>query len=131
MRIYSSAALLILCLTIDVALPAWAAERFRAGQWETFTVAGHTLTRSVCLSQSDADAINGDAKSLKAYAEKVNAPTGCKVTDVTITGNQAKVTSVCASGKENVGTTTYHGDRSETVNTNGAQSEAKRVGACQ
>ena len=132
MRTDRFAALLVLCLTICVALSAWAAERVRAGQWETtLNVTGHAITRSVCISQSEADAINGDANSLKAYAEKLNAPTGCKVTDVTMTGNQVTVTSVCASGKENVGTTTYHGASSETVNTNGAKSESKRVGACQ
>jgi hypothetical protein len=81
-------------------LPAWATDRVHVGQWETtLTVAGQALTRSVCRSQNDADAINGDTHSLKAYVEKVNAPAGCKVTDVTITGNQVKVTSVCASGK--------------------------------
>ena len=131
MRTARSAALLVPCLTICIALPAWAADRVRAGQWETtLHVAGQAITRSVCISQNDADAINGDAKSLKAYVEKVNAPAGCKVTDVNITGIQVNVTSVCASGKENVGTTTYHGDSSETVNTNGAKSESKRVGAC-
>ena len=55
---------------------------------------------------------------------------GCTVTEVKLNGNQVVVTSVCASGKENVGTTTYHGDSLETVNTNGTQSQAKWVGAC-
>src|SRR5262245_5083270 len=128
MRTARAAALLVPCLTICLALPAWAADRVRAGQWETMlTVAGQAITRSVCISQSDADTINGDANSLKAYVDKVNAPAGCKVTDVTITGNQVKVTSVCANGKENVGTTSYHGDSSETVNTNGAKSESDHV----
>ena len=100
MRTARAPALLVPCLTICVAFPAWAADRVRAGQWETtLTVTGQAITRSVCLSQSDADAINGDAHTLKAYVEKVNAPAGCEVTDVTITGNQVKVTSVCASGK--------------------------------
>jgi hypothetical protein len=52
------------------------------------------------------------------------------VTDVKANGNQVSVTSVCASGKENVGTTTYHGDNWATVNTNGAKSQSKWVGAC-
>ena len=88
------------------------------------------MTRSACLSKSDADAINGDAKSIGAYVEKVSVPAGCKVTDVKINGNQVSVTTICAAGKQNVGTTTYHGDRSETVNTNGAKSQSKWVGAC-
>ena len=53
-------------------------------------MAGQDITRLVCVSQSDADAINGDAHSLKAYVERINAPAGFKVTDVTITGNQVK-----------------------------------------
>jgi len=113
------------------AAPAWAADRVHAGQWETtLEVAGHSMTRSVCLSQADADAINGDERSIKAYADKVNAPTGCKVTDVKASGDQVTVKSVCASGKESVGTTTYHGDRYETVNTNGTKAQSRRVGAC-
>jgi len=93
-------------------------------------VAGRGVSRSTCLSQADADAINGDAPSIKAYAERVGSPAGCKVTDVTIKGDQVIVTSVCAAGKQNVGTTTYHGDSFETVNTNGAKSQSKWVGPC-
>jgi len=123
--------LLAVGLLASVSLAAEAADRVRPGQWEqTITVAGRTIAKSTCLTQSDAEAINGDAPSIKAYAEKVSAPAACKVSDVTITGNQVVITSVCASGKENVGTTTYHGDRFETVNTNGTTSQAKWVGAC-
>jgi len=112
-------------------LVAEAADRVRPGQWElTITVAGRTIAKSTCMTQRDADAINGDAQSIKAYAEKVSAPAACKVSAVTIKGNQVVITSVCASGQENVGTTTYHGDRFETVNTNGTTSHATWVGAC-
>jgi len=112
-------------------LVAEAADRVRPGQWElTITVAGRTIAKSTCMTQRDADAINGDAQSIKAYAEKVSAPAACKVTNVTINGDQVVVTSVCASEQENVGTTTYHGDRFETVNTNGTTSHAKWVGVC-
>jgi hypothetical protein len=114
-----------------LAVAAEAANRVRAGQWEmTVMVAGREVSRSTCLSQADADAINGDARSIKEYAERVSSPAGCKVTDVTINGNQIIVTSVCAAGKQNVGTTTYHGDSFETVNTNGAKSQSKWVGPC-
>ena len=108
-----------------------AAERVHAGQWQTTAnVAGQSMTRSICLSADDAALINGDAASIKLYAEKVGAPAGCKVKDVKISGNQVAVTSICASGKESVGTTTYHGDRYEAVNTNGTKAESKRVGDC-
>jgi hypothetical protein len=123
--------LLWACAVAWLVVAAEAANRVRAGQWDlTVMVAGREVSRSTCLSQADADAINGDARSIKAYAERVSTPAGCKVTDVKINGNQVVVTSVCAAGKQNVGTTTYHEDRFETVNTNGAKSQSKWVGAC-
>ena len=49
-------------------LSAEAADRVRAGQWDTtLNLNGKIITRSTCISQSDADAINGDAKSIRAY----------------------------------------------------------------
>jgi len=112
-------------------LPAEGADRVRAGLWETtLTLGGKTTTRSTCLTPSDAAAINGDAAAMRAYVEKVSAPAGCKVTDLKISGNQVTVTTVCASGTPSVGTTTYHGDSWETVNTNGVKAQSKWVGAC-
>ena len=123
--------LLCLCFVALAALPAVAADRVQPGQWETtMNIAGQAVTKSTCITQADADAINGDARSIRAYAEKLNAAVGCKVTDVKADGNQVTVKSVCQSGRENVGTTTYRGDSFETVNTNGVRSQAKRVGAC-
>jgi len=123
--------LLLSCLVACVAVPAGAAERVRPGQWDvTLTVAGRTMTKSTCMSQSDADAINGDLGSVRAKAEKDAAAGNCTVKDVKISGNQIIVTSVCGDGKENVGTTTYRGDSFETVNTNGAKAQSKWVGAC-
>jgi hypothetical protein len=131
MKIHPLNALLLGFALGGLAPPAAAADRVRAGQWETtLNMLGRTVTRSMCISPSDAAAINGDAASIKGYTEKVSAPAGCKVTDVKISGNQVSVTTVCAAGKENVGTTTYHGDSSETVNTNGAKSQSKWVGPC-
>lgn len=124
-------ALILTCVLACFALSAAAADRVREGQWDTtINLGGRTMTRSACISKSDADAINGDAKSIGAYVQKVSTPADCKVTDVKISGNQVSVTTVCAAGKENVGTTTYHGESSETVNTNGAKSQSKWVGAC-
>ena len=72
--------LLSACVFACCGLVADAADRVRAGQWEqTLTVAGRTIAKSTCLTQSDADAINGDARAIKAYTEKVNAPAGCTV----------------------------------------------------
>jgi Protein of unknown function (DUF3617) len=131
MKTNPHASMVLTCLLAAVAIPAQAADRVRAGQWETSVdVGGRVMSRSACLSPADADAMNGDAKSFRAAVEKATAPSGCKVTDVKISGNQVSVTSVCGSGKESVGTTTYHGDSFETVNTNGAKAQSKWVGAC-
>jgi len=123
-----------ICLVIGLSClvgTAAAANRVKAGQWDTtFQMFGRTMTKSTCLSPADAAAINGDAKSIAGYVEKVSAPSGCKVKDVRINGDQVSVTSVCGSGKAHVGTTTYHGDSWETVNTNGAKSRAKWLGPC-
>jgi hypothetical protein len=82
------------------------------------------------MSQSDADAMNGDVKSVRAYLEKVIPPTICKVTDIKVNGGQVIYTSVCGGGAKNVVTTTYHGDSFEGASTGGTKTEAKLVGAC-
>lgn len=129
MKIILFASCAVLC---GVTTMAVAADRVRPGQWETtLSVLGQTITRPSCLSKADADAINGNEASIRAYAERVSQPAACKVKDVHIDGNTVSVTSMCASGKENVGKTTYHGDRYETVNTNGTKATAKLVGQCQ
>jgi len=131
MKLIHPRTLLRTCVLAGLALPAAAADRVRAGQWDvTVNTGGRTVTRSTCMSPSDAEAINGDLNSIKAYVEKASAPGGCKVTDVELNAEQVIVTSVCASGKENVGTTTYHGDSLESANTNGTRSQSKWVGAC-
>jgi hypothetical protein len=125
-------ALLVAFIVVCGAVFAYAADRVRAGDWETtLSIAGRTVTNSQCISESDAAAMNGDANSIRVFAEgrNVKMKNGCTVKNVAIKGDQVAVTSVCA-GKENVGTTTYHGDTFESVNTNGAKAQVKRVGAC-
>jgi hypothetical protein len=124
-------ALLLACAIACVASPAEAADRMRAGQWTgTTTIPGRTIPNSSCISQSDADAMNGDAKSVQTYLQTIIPPTICKLSDVKVNGGQVVYTSVCAGGAPNVVTTNYHGDRSEGSSTGGAKSEAKWVGAC-
>lgn len=130
---HRTSALIFNSLLATLALPAVAADRVHAGQWEqTVNVAGLTITRPNCLSKADADAINGDAKSIKGYLEKLQSSTtmGCTVKDVKIDGNKVIVTNACPDGKVTVGTTTYHGDRYETENSAGTKSEGKWVGPC-
>src|ERR1700686_5098601 len=64
--------LLLIGVLACIALPADAADRIRAGQWVgTTTMPGRTIPTSTCMSQSDADAMNGDVKAGRAYLEKV------------------------------------------------------------
>ena len=122
---------ILLCAAACLALPAEAADRMRAGQWDgTWTGGGRTRATSTCISQADADAINGDAKSVRTYLETVVPPSICKLTDIKLNGSQVIYTSLCTGTKENVITTTYHGDTFETVDSNGNTSVAKRIGAC-
>ena len=123
-------ALLLTCVFAFVALPVEAAERVRPGQWVgEWTGGGRTRPTSNCISQGDADAMNGDAKSVQGYLEKIIPPEICKVTNVKVSAGQIAYTSICA-GKENAITTTYHGDSFESTDSTGAKSHAKLTGAC-
>ena len=128
-KTHSSRMLIALLLLCSVAV-ASAAERVRAGLWETtITIAGKPVVSSGCITEADAATMNGDAATIRAYLEKSSAKAGCTVKNVTVNGNQVVVTNVCRRA-ENVGTTTYKGDSSETVNSNGAKVQSRRVGAC-
>jgi len=112
-------------------LPAQAADRVRAGQWVgTTIVGGKTFPTSSCVSRSDADAINGDAKAVKAYLEATIPPEICKITDVRADGAQIVYTASCRGVAPKTVTTSYHGDRSEGTDSTGGKTEAKLVGAC-
>jgi len=114
-----------------LALPAYAADRVRPGQWEGTTMAGgRTFKTSTCFSQSDADAMNGDAKAIQAYLETIIPPEVCKITEVKAQGSQVIYTASCSSGAPKVVTTTYHGDSSEGSDSTGSKTQAKLVGPC-
>ncbi len=130
MGIHRTFALLSTFALACVALPAGAADRVHAGQWAgTTTFDGTARPSSTCIAQGDADAMNGDAASIRAYLEKVIPPTICTLKDIKVDGDQVTYTSVCG-GVANTVATTYHGDRFESTNTRGAKTEAKRVGTC-
>jgi hypothetical protein len=123
--------LLSMCSMACISQCSEAADRMRAGQWDgTWTGGGRTRTTSNCMLQSDVDAINGDARAVRTYLEKIVPPEICKLKDIQLNGTQIIYTAVCTGGKENVITTNYHGDSFESVDTSGAKSAAKRVGAC-
>jgi hypothetical protein len=126
--------ILSMLVFIGLALSAQAADRIRAGQWAgTTTVGGKTYTTSSCVSQSDAAAMNGDAKGIKAYLETMIPPQICKITDVKANGSQVIYTASCnGSAVKTVKTvtTSYYGDRSEGTDSTGSKTEAKLVGAC-
>ena len=126
-------ALLSACVFSCVAFPANAADRVQAGQWEsTTTMQGHNSTSSTCMSQSDADALNGDEKAIRAVSEKGFGIAHCKVTDVKVNGNHVKVTAAC-DGTPVVSTSDYHGDSFEGTTVtegHGVTIRSKRIGAC-
>lgn len=111
--------------------PAFAADRMHAGQWTgTTVVGGRTYPTSSCITQSDSDAMNGDAKAVGGYLAKTIPAEVCKISDIKVTDGQIVYTVACAGGAPKVVTTSYHGDSSEGTDTTGAKTEAKRVGPC-
>jgi len=124
-------AALSMLLVTSFALPAWAADRIHAGQWVgTTIVGGKTYPTSSCLSQSDADAMNGDAKAVEAYLKTIIPPEACQITNVRVDGNKVIYSASCGGAAAKVVTTVYHGDSSEGTDSTGAKIEAKRVGMC-
>lgn len=131
MRINRRLALHSVLLVTFLALPAYAADRVREGQWVgSTTVGGRTFATSSCLSRGDVTAINGDAKAVQSYLEKVIPPEICKITDVRVTAAQIIYTASCASRPAKVVTTSYHGDHSEGTDNTGSKMTGKLVGPC-
>ena len=95
--------LLSASLLACVALPSEAADRVHAGQWDgTWTGAGRTRQTSNCMTQADADAMNGDVKSVRTHLEKVIPPSICTLTDIKISGDRITYTAACKGGTTNI-----------------------------
>ena len=125
-----SRTLLVLC-GIFSALPAQAGDRMRPGLWVGTTVAGgRTYPSSSCVSQADANAMNGDAKSVKGYLEKIIPVESCTVTGVKVDGNQVTYAATCGGQPARVVTTVYRGTSFEGTDSSGSKTEAKLAGAC-
>ena len=131
MNTHQRLAVLSIFVFASVTVPASAADRVRSGQWVGTTIAGgRTYPTSSCISQGDADAINGDTKAVQSYLEKIIPPSICRISDIKAQGSQITYTASCASAAPKVVTTTYHGDGSEGSDNTGSTTEAKWVGPC-
>jgi Protein of unknown function (DUF3617) len=114
-----------------LAAPAYAADRVRAGQWTgTTMVGGKTYPTSSCMTQGDADAMNGDAKAIQGYLEGIIPSSICTISDVKASGGQVVYSATCGKNATKVVTTSYFGTRSEGTDSTGAKTEAKLVGPC-
>ena len=82
------------------------------------------------MSPSDTLALNGDAKAVQGYLEKIIPPEIRKITDVKVDGGQIVYTASCGKGASKVVTTAYDGDHSEGTDTAGGKTEARLVGPC-
>ena len=82
------------------------------------------------MTQIDVDAINGDAKSVRAYLEKTIPPEICKLSNFKVNGNEVIYTSTCGSAAPSVITTKYRGNSFESLSTDGTKSEARLAGPC-
>lgn len=128
-RKYLLAAVLLIGATSAVA-----AERVRAGEWQTTLKSGtgKPLVTKYCVTAREATAMNGNLAVLRKYleestAEKTNGR--CAVKKVALNGNRTVVTMVCGK-TEVVGTTTYFGDRYESTSSSGTTVVGKRLGKC-
>jgi hypothetical protein len=131
MRIHRRAVVASMLLCSSLGITAGAADRVRPGQWVgTTVVGGKTYPTSSCLSPSDATALNGDAKAVKAYLETIIPPEICTITDVKVDGARIVYAASCGRGGSKVVTTTYYGDHAEGTDSTGGKTDAKLVGPC-
>ncbi len=130
--------LISLCsLLLAATPPLRAADRMAAGKWEfTMTGNGESRTFSQCMTQDQANEMNGDAKAARAYAEK-RAKGKCTIKSYDIQGDTVKYSLACGDRTID-STSTFHGDTSEgTLRTTTADGKvdtrtvkARRLGAC-
>jgi hypothetical protein len=118
--------------------PLHAADRMQPGKWEfTMTGDGAPRTFSKCMPQDQANEVNGDAKTARAYAEK-KAKGRCTIKSYDIQGDTVKYSLAC--GDRTIDSTaTFHGGTSsegilKTTTADGKVNtrtvKAHRVGAC-
>jgi len=131
MKIRSSAMLCLLVSLSSLSSGGFAADRMQPGQWVGSTTVGpRTFPNSTCVSKSDAEAMNGDARSVQAFVQRTIPPEVCKLSDFKVNGGEVVYTATCGANPAKVITTSYHGDHSEGSDTTGVKTQAKLVGAC-
>lgn len=131
MRTRQCLAALSMLVSACLALPVSAADRMRPGQWVGTTISGgRTFPSSSCISRSDADAMNGDAKAVGVYLAKTIPAEICKISDIKVSDGQIIYAATCGTLAPRVVTTSYHGDSSDGTDTMGTKTEARLVGPC-
>ena len=130
---------LLSCLsfTLIAATSLRAADRIQTGNWErSVTIKGHTSTLTRCVAKEEANAVNADTKSGRAYAEK-EAKGTCTIQAYDVTGNTITTRMDCEGTLIEM-TFTYHGDTYEGVSKSTLQGtqttmafKGRRLGPCQ
>ena len=127
----------ICALLLAGALSVRAAERMTAGQWEfTLTGTGEPRILKQCITPDQANEMNGDTGTARAFAEK-RAKGRCTIKSYDIQGNTVKYALSCGDRTIET-TTTFAGDTSEGTQTTTTADgkvdsrtiKARRLGAC-
>jgi hypothetical protein len=126
-----SAVVLFSCATLSVA----AADRLKAGEWETTLTmgAGKPTVTKYCVTDADARLMNGDLAALRKYLDDSTAKNTrgrCIVKSLELRDNRTTIAKLTCGKTEVVNTTTYYGDRYSSTSSNGLTLAGKRVGAC-
>ena len=131
MKLIHHSQILTCLFLMSPVLTVGAADRVRPGQWSgSTTVGGKTFPTSNCITQSDANALNGDAKSVQSYLEKIIPPEVCKIAGVKVDGSKVVYSATCAGQPAKVMTTIYQGTSLEGTDSSGGKSEGKLIGGC-
>ncbi|MDH7794023.1 MULTISPECIES: DUF3617 family protein [unclassified Beijerinckia] len=104
--------ILVLALLVLGCKVGWAADRFEPGLWRSTAVINGKTTRQTgprCISQQEADAMNGPAASVRKGLETSSDWKGCQIHDVLVDGNQVDFSATCADASTTTSRTTYQG----------------------
>ena len=127
----------ICALFLAGALSVRAAERMAAGQWEfTLTGNGDSRVMKQCITQDQANEMNGDTATARGFAEK-RAKGRCTIKSYDIQGNTVKYALICGD-RTIESATRFTGDTSEGTQTTTTADgkvdtrtiKARRLGAC-